>query len=222
MKDDLSAHRTYLPPATAHAWTLVAPLVPAGGYLAGGTALTLHLHHRVSRDLDFFVAEPFDPAELRLKLERAGTFATTLQSAGTLHGVFNDTKVQFLDAHTQQQLADTTRVAGIEIASIRDLLATKLKVIADRGELRDYFDIMTILNKTPYTLTEGIGFYVQRYQPDPPQNTVLPILRGLASFDDVLEDPGLPVDKATIQSYWTDPDGPLAAVVRSLDTHRSW
>lgn len=156
MSDELSAHRKVLPPATAHAWKVVAQLVPAGGYPAGGTALGIHLHHRISRDLDFFVAEPFDPVALRAQLEQAGSFATTELAAGTLNGVLDDTKIQFLDARTQRPLAATTRVAGIEIVSVRDLLATKLKVIADRGELRDYFDIPTILEATPYTLVEGI------------------------------------------------------------------
>jgi hypothetical protein len=36
-------------------------------YLAGGTALALHLGHRRSVDFDFFRPESFDPAELCLR-----------------------------------------------------------------------------------------------------------------------------------------------------------
>jgi hypothetical protein len=51
----------FLPPATCAAWSRLAPLVPDEGHLVSGTALTLHLMHRVSRDLDFFIPSTFDP-----------------------------------------------------------------------------------------------------------------------------------------------------------------
>ncbi len=38
--------------------------VPAGFVLYGGTALALHLGHRVSVDFDFFSRERFEPARL--------------------------------------------------------------------------------------------------------------------------------------------------------------
>ena len=43
--------------------TQLGPLLTRRGfYLAGGTALALHLGHRYSVDLDWFTAEPFaDP-----------------------------------------------------------------------------------------------------------------------------------------------------------------
>jgi hypothetical protein len=46
------AVRKVLPPDTAAAWDVIAPLVPPGGYLGGGTAIAVHLAHRVSRDLE--------------------------------------------------------------------------------------------------------------------------------------------------------------------------
>jgi hypothetical protein len=46
--------RKILPPDTAATWDAIAPLVPPGAYLGGGTAIAVHLGHRVSRDLDFF------------------------------------------------------------------------------------------------------------------------------------------------------------------------
>src|SRR5439155_7633054 len=46
------------------------------------------------------------------------------------------------------------------VAGIADLLATKLKIIGDRGELRDYFDLKTIEERTAYRVEQGIGLYV--------------------------------------------------------------
>jgi hypothetical protein len=102
----------FLPSATSAAWPKLAPLVPDDGYLVGGTALTVHLMHRVSRDLDFFVPSPFDPDRLTEELAAAGSFTPTRLEAGTLNGVFDATKVQFLDASGQHMLDDTTAVAG--------------------------------------------------------------------------------------------------------------
>ena len=46
--------RSVLPADTAMAWELLAPTIPVAAYLAGGTAIAVHLGHRVSHDLDFF------------------------------------------------------------------------------------------------------------------------------------------------------------------------
>lgn len=54
-----------------------------------------------------------------------------------------------------------------------------------------------------------------RYQPDPPQNTVLAILLGLGSFADVNDDLGLPVDRVTVESYWIGRSGQVAELMRT-------
>lgn len=38
-----------LPPDTALTWETIARIVPATAYLRGGTAIAVHLAHRVSR-----------------------------------------------------------------------------------------------------------------------------------------------------------------------------
>jgi len=134
---DLADLADVLPKATADAWPSVASVAPADAVLMGGTALAIHLHHRVSRDLDIFTTDEFDPDEIEARLRRLGLFATTLKGEGTLNGVFNEAKVQFLWARGQCTLEAPTPVAGLPIGSLSDLFATKLKVIADRGELRE-------------------------------------------------------------------------------------
>lgn len=47
----------------------------AGAYLVGGTVLAARFGRRVSRDLDFYVAEPFEPEELALGLDGIDRFA---------------------------------------------------------------------------------------------------------------------------------------------------
>src|SRR5450756_3038937 len=77
------------------------------------------------------------------------------------------------------------------------------KVVGDRGELRDYFDLMTIEQRTGRTADEGLALFVARFQPEYPQQAINHILLGLGYFDDVDPDDALPVPRSDIADYWT-------------------
>jgi nucleotidyltransferase AbiEii toxin of type IV toxin-antitoxin system len=196
------ALRAVLPRQTAQAWSDVASLLPRGAYLAGGTGLTAHVHHRESRDLDFFFHAPVDLAALRRRLEATGAFAPTLIGDGALDGVLHGAKVQFLHARGQRRLAPLRRIAGIPVAAVDDILAMKLKVIGDRGELRDYFDVMTIEQQLGRTVEEGLALYLRRFGVPPEHESVRHILLGLGYLDDVDDDDLLPLGRAAIERYW--------------------
>jgi len=203
----LPAHiRKVLPKDTADSWEAIAPVLPSGLYLAGGTALAVHLQHRVSRDLDFFYHDhAIGLTELEESLASTGPFAITSRAAGTLNGLFSQTKVQFLhcdETEDQTLLEPPIEVAGVPVAGIPDIFAMKLKVIADRGELRDYFDLMVIEQQTGLSVAEGIGFLLTRYRRNPDNQVLMPVISALGYLDDVDEDDSLPVTKATIDAYW--------------------
>jgi hypothetical protein len=191
--------RKVLPGGTWAAWQELVELRPAPAYLAGGTAIAAHLHHRVSRDLDFFLSEPVDMDSLYDRLQATGHFVASQLAPGTINGA---AKVHFLLADTQRNTEPLTVVDGIPVAGLGDLLATKLKVVMDRGELRDYFDIMTIEQRTPLTAEEGLGIFLERYRPKAPDESVTVIVRALGSLADVQDDPALPVKRSTIEKYW--------------------
>ena len=193
--------RELLPAATVAAWAKVAGVAPDGSYLAGGTALAVHLLHRLSRDLDVFVDRDFDPGEVRRHLGRAGTLTVTLQTDGTLNGILDGTKVQFLRA-TQRPLDPMSTVAGLPVAGVRDLMADKLKAVGDRGELRDYFDLMSIEGAGVHRVEQGLAYYRERYEVGPDDTTLTHIVRGLGYLDDVNDDPGLPLRRDAIEAYW--------------------
>ncbi len=199
--------RKILLPDTAATWDAIAPIVPPEAYLGGGTAIAVHLGHRVSRDLDFFYHHgSIDLDELARRLSTAGPFAITERAPGTLNGVFAATKVQFLHAdegRPQHLLEPPQNIDGMRIAGLSDLMAMKLKVIGDRGELRDYFDLMTIEQRTGRTADEGLALFVARFQPEYPQQAINHILLGLGYFGDVDPDEALPVPSAQIIEYWT-------------------
>lgn len=201
--DPLSGYAPVLPDGTSDAWSRVAPVVPQSMYLTGGTALAIHLLHRVSRDLDFFSEEEFDADAHASMLEgHFDDFAVTSLDRGTVNGLLGRTKLQFLDASPQRVLAETTEVAGLRLASVEDILASKIKVIADRGELRDYFDIMCIERDTGLSAVDGLGLFVKKYDPRSPDSAVGHAVRALGYLDDVGEDKGLPVGRDEIVSYW--------------------
>jgi hypothetical protein len=199
--------RKVLPQGTAATWDTIVPLVPPDAYLGGGTAIAVHLEHRVSRDLDFFFHQgSIDLDELTRQLSAAGPFAVTERAPGTLNGVFSSTKVQFLHAdegRPQYPLEPPREVDGIRIAQLSDLLAMKLKVVGDRGELRDYFDLMIIEQRARRTAEEGLALFVERFRPEHPRQAVSRILLGLGYFDDVDPDDALPVPRSEIVDYWT-------------------
>jgi hypothetical protein len=100
-------------------------------------------------------------------------------------------------------LESPTQVDGLYVAQISDLMAMKLKVVGDRGELRDYFDLMTIEQRTGRMVDEGLALFLERFQPEYPDRAIDHILLGLGYFDDVDPDDSLPISRQQIVDYWT-------------------
>lgn len=194
--------RAVLPGDTAATWEAIRAVLPEQAYLVGGTAIAVHLRHRVSRDLDFFLTAPADLDRLRAALDGLGRFAASMHTEDTLNGLFERTAVQFLSATDQRVLEKLTVVEGVPVSGLGDLLATKLKVIGDRGELRDYFDVKVIETHGGRLAEEGLGLFVERYRPRDPDAAVRHLLLGLGYFDDVADDPFLPETREQILDYW--------------------
>ena len=65
-------------------------------FLVGGTALALHIGHRLSIDLDLFSEKPFDTNELETHLALNYTFNTDYLASNTLKGFIDEIKVDFI------------------------------------------------------------------------------------------------------------------------------
>lgn len=210
-----------LPGHTADAWVLLRDIIPDTMVLYGGTAIAVHLHHRVSRDLDFFFDDPgVDLAALRAVLEEVTPTAVTTQTADTLNLLFGHTKVQFLSAIGQRPVEPSTTVEGLRVAGLRDLGATKMKVVGDRGELRDYFDIMMIEKRTPIRAEQMLADYLSRYG-DTNENNLVHIVTALGYLGDVADDPGLPVKRTVIEKYWAQRQPQLVMALDSSGLPRA-
>jgi hypothetical protein len=195
--------RAMLPGDTAATWAIIAPLMPASAYLVGGTALAVHLQHRVSRDLDFFLEQAEDLELLWAVLKSAGKVVANERTEGSINCLFNETKVQVIEASSQRLILPTNRVAGIRVASVEDIMATKIKVILDRGEMRDYFDLMSIEQQVGLQAETGIALAIQKFDLQDKEAFVFNVLTALGSFGDVADDPSLPVSRRDIELYWT-------------------
>jgi len=147
----LSPRLHTLPSSQRELWSELAA-TPPEFVLYGGTALALRLGHRTSEDFDFFSNRSFQPSEL----ERRISFlegSTRLQSApNTLVSRVDrkgPVKVSFFGGLTLRRVQDPEKVEGpgFPVASLLDLAATKVKVVQDRAEAKDYIDLSRLLEE---------------------------------------------------------------------------
>jgi len=196
--------RRLLPDDTAKAWAELAPQLPEPLYLGGGTGVAVHLRHRESRDLDFFSHQDVDLERLKKKLEKLGPFASTFEDERTLKGLYGATKLEFFVAPSVRQLAAPRMVAGLRIGDLRDLMAMKIKVLAERGEARDYFDVKTIDEIGGISMEEGIELYLERYHVDPSSGVLRHLYLAMGDLSDVEEDAALPTTTKELQEWWSE------------------
>ena len=150
-----------LPSAQQEIWPSVGHLGDAF-VLYGGTGLALRLGHRASVDFDFFSPEPLDGERLfgLPLLDDADTLQrspdTLTVSVPTQAG--DRVKLSFFGGIDVGRVGrpDRTDDGVVWVASLRDLFATKLKVLLQRISARDYADIAAIL-ETGVPLAEGLG-----------------------------------------------------------------
>ena len=112
-------------------------------YLAGGTGLALHLGHRRSVDLDFFLAGDFEEDFLLQKMQRLEGFALVEKKLGTIYAHIRGTKVSFI-AYTYPVLFPFQLFLGASVADPRDIGCMKISAIASRGTKRDFIDLYAV------------------------------------------------------------------------------
>lgn len=162
-------HLEVLPPPQADFWHGPAARVPRHFVLYGGTAIALHLGHRVSVDFDFFSDRPLDPPGLHAALPELDVATVLLADASTLVVAAGlgaaSVKLSFFGGLRIGRVADPLRADnGVAIAAPLDLLATKLKTLHDRVEARDYIDIEALL-RAGLRLDQGLAAAMALFGP---------------------------------------------------------
>jgi hypothetical protein len=159
-------HREVLSPRQERSLARLGPgATERGFYLAGGTAIALHLGHRRSVDFDWFLGEAMgDPLRLARDIEARGVpLAVARTARGTLDGRVSGVPVSFLE-YRYPLLAPLVewRAARCQLAALRDLATMKLSAIAQRGAKKDFVDLYALL-RSRHTLEEMLADYQARF-----------------------------------------------------------
>jgi hypothetical protein len=179
-------------------------------YLAGGTGCALQLGHRISRDLDFFSGEAFEPADIQRELRPLGQASADYTDAGTWVGIFEQTKIGFF-AYAYPLLRPARPYQGVAVASLEDIGCMKVEAIAARGRKRDFVDLYFILSRTSTDLKSLLDLFRQKYGRD--RDNLFHILKSLTYFVDAETDPD-PVMLAELS--WPDLKAFLSDQVKSI------
>lgn len=153
-----------------------------GFYLAGGTALAIHLSHRISVDLDWFTPNSFTDGMILAQSLRNSNIDLDVEqvSSGTLHGSVKGVRVSFLQyQYPLLKPLERWNEMSCPLASLEDLACMKLSAIAQRGARKDFCDIYT-LGKKSFSLSQMLGFYQKKFS----IRDIGSVLYGLVYFDD--------------------------------------
>jgi hypothetical protein len=160
--------------------------IPAAAhfYLAGGTGLALHLGHRRSVDLDFFLGEDFDVEAVLQKIQRLEGFSLVSKSPGTIYANVRETKVSFI-AYAYPLLFPFTQFLGANIADPRDIGCMKISAIAGRGTKRDFVDLYVLAQR--YGLDQLFVWFKTKFAQT--NYSMVHVLKSLAYFEEAEQDP---------------------------------
>ena len=155
-----------LPAVQRRFWEQDATQLPAHWVLYGGTAIALQLGHRSSVDFDFFSSDPLDRAALRRSCPAMREAKTIQDEPDTLSVIANvsgdPVKISFFGGIDFGRVGDPVAVGRRLIASLLDLLGTKLATITQRIESRDYIDIAAML-RAGLDINQGVGALLALY-----------------------------------------------------------
>lgn len=184
MPQRLDPKLSILPAAQREIWSSLMLAPQLGFVLYGGTAVALHLGHRESLDFDFFRSEPLDKDQLRAAFGFVRG-AAILQDAPDTLVVLAEmpsglVKISFFGGIGFGRVNDPLRIRDgtLLVASLDDLMATKLKATLDRAEAKDYRDLAQLIS-AGVSLPAGLSAFRQMFDGEPSQ-----VLRAIGFFGD--------------------------------------
>ena len=128
--------------------------------LVGGSALTLHLCHRKSEDLDFFTySNTFSKEEIFEYIKNFKDKEILNQTDEQIDLLLDGVKVTFFNA--KWEFLKPTKIKRFNLASLESIAAMKVNVLFLRAKYRDYYDLLFIYRhfkslKKIYKLSEQI------------------------------------------------------------------
>ena len=135
-------------------------------FLAGGTGLGLRLGHRLSRDIDWFTAEPFDARDVARALESLPEKPTEVrvQDSHTLRAYYGELETSFLRYTQVTAHPEVVGIGGLSIplADVETLAVMKAAAVHDRGTKRDFIDIHALCKMPGWSVERFIALATTR------------------------------------------------------------
>ncbi|MCP5107040.1 MAG: nucleotidyl transferase AbiEii/AbiGii toxin family protein [bacterium] len=123
-------------------------------YLAGGTAVALHIGHRRSIDFDLFTNKSLKRGRIKRIIEKSKYPVQNIlyEDHDQMHLIINSVKMTFFNFPTE--IKHPVDLEGIvKIPVLLDLAAMKAYALGGRAKWKDYVDLYFIM-KDHYTLKE--------------------------------------------------------------------
>jgi len=140
--------------------------------LVGGTALSLHLGHRMSVDIDLFTDAPygtinFNAIEDFLKREFYFARGDFGESPGMcksyLVGSEHDSLVKVDIYYAMDPFFQAAvQIDDMRSATVEEIIAMKVDIVQRGGRKKDFWDLHELLNK--YTIADMLTLHKQRFE----------------------------------------------------------
>lgn len=175
--------------------------------LVGGTALALHIGHRISYDIDLFSQKKFDTAEILAHCNSLKEFELLHQTGLGIHCKIKSVKTDII-YFPFNYIKPVKTIDNIRIASIEDIAAMKIGAIYKRGSKRDFYDVFFLLKHLKFA--EIIDLFSKKF----PTYDTFGLARSLTYFEDAetQSDPILLRDKVT----WNEVKTTIVNSVKSI------
>ena len=148
--------------------------------LVGGTALSLHLGHRESVDIDLFSDVPYGSLDfesidnyLKDTFSYVDHLSNIAPAMGKSYTIGNDKNnsvkldVFYADPFIQELIEED----NIRLASIEEIIAMKIDVIQRGGRKKDFWDLHELLDK--YSISQMVALHEERYPFSHDEKTIL-------------------------------------------------
>lgn len=234
-----------LRPETQRVWDHLSTNPLLGQFiLVGGTALSMHLDHRISEDLDFMIGTPKLPRRKIDALNReclAAGFVFRANDAPESINEFEDTGMEYLDYQQDYVVNEAVKLTFVapdpevsvllnagqpgkpRVASIEEIFRLKCIACANRSKTRDWLDMYLLLKQEYFQPIDIYKTFVMAGVPSKFDIAMSRMINGVVhvtdpGFECLLKDPPT-VEQ--MQTYFADVLGQVQSEVARMKVHRA-
>lgn len=139
--------------------------------LVGGTSLSLQLGHRESIDIDLFTDSAYDSVDfsaidrfLKYNFNYTDTFPIEIVGMGKSYYIGESANqcVKLDMFYTDSFIRPIVEVDRLRLASVEEIIAMKIDVVARIGRKKDFWDIHELMDD--FSIEKMLDLHQERYQ----------------------------------------------------------